>query len=183
VLIVSFREPRFAPTLSPTLFLDFHITPVPKAERVAIRFSALKSHEADTQQQPSRKFREGRQSKTFGEIPRRWRACRFSPSSRHARCQADVERQGVIEEAPAARRPRDVRPICWSGFAGDKPHSLDVWTPCDGIHQKRVRLPAGGFGYFLSVSLYFSTTSSIGPAVHPNSAPTTRSSCGSISML
>jgi arylsulfatase A-like enzyme len=32
------------------------------------------------------------------------------------------------------------------------------------IHQKRVKLPAGGFGYLLSVSLYFSTTSSAGLA-------------------
>ncbi|MGA7371266.1 MAG: septal ring lytic transglycosylase RlpA family protein [Methyloceanibacter sp.] len=32
--------------------------------------------------------------------------------------------------------------------------------------QKRVRFPAGGFGYFLSVSLYFSTTSSAGPTAH-----------------
>jgi hypothetical protein len=41
-----------------------------------------------------------------------------------------------------------------------------------GFRQKRVRLPAGGFGYLLSVSLYFSTTSSAGPAAHPKSAPT-----------
>jgi hypothetical protein len=41
-----------------------------------------------------------------------------------------------------------------------------------GMRQKRVRLPAGGFGYFLSVSLYFSTTASPGPAAHPKSAPT-----------
>jgi hypothetical protein len=52
-----------------------------------------------------------------------------------------------------------------------------------GTRQKRVRLPAGGFGYLSSVSLYFSTTSSAGLAAHPKSAPTWRSSCGSISML
>ena len=35
---------------------------------------------------------------------------------------------------------------------------------CGHPLQNFVRLPAGGFGYFLSVSLYFSTTSSSGPA-------------------
>jgi hypothetical protein len=37
--------------------------------------------------------------------------------------------------------------------------------------QNLVRLLAGGFGYFLSVSLYFATSSSMGLATHPNSAP------------
>src|SRR6266481_5610169 len=49
--------------------------------------------------------------------------------------------------------------------------------------QNFVRLPAGGFGYFLSVSLYFATISNMGSSVHPNSAATSKSSCGSISML
>ena len=44
-------------------------------------------------------------------------------------------------------------------------------------------LGAGGFGYCLSDSKYLSTTSNIGPNVHPKSAPTCRSSCGSIWIL
>jgi hypothetical protein len=38
----------------------------------------------------------------------------------------------------------------------------------------------GGFGYFLTESRYLLTASSAGPAVQPKSAPTTRSSWGSI---
>jgi hypothetical protein len=46
-----------------------------------------------------------------------------------------------------------------------------------------VMFGAGGFGYFLTDAKYCSTSLSAGPDVQPNSPPTTRSSCGSISML
>ena len=42
---------------------------------------------------------------------------------------------------------------------------------------------AGGFGYFLTDSKYSSTALSAGPETQPNNPPTTKSSCGSISML
>src|SRR5262249_14435262 len=49
--------------------------------------------------------------------------------------------------------------------------------------QNLVRFAAGGFGYFFSVSLYCSTAFSAGAVVQLKSPVTSRSSCGSISML
>ena len=52
-------------------------------------------------------------------------------------------------------------------WAMSKLRSPRCGTLPPSVLQNFVRLPAGGFGYFLSVSLYFSTTSSMGPADPP----------------
>ena len=49
--------------------------------------------------------------------------------------------------------------------------------------EMTVMFGAGRFGYFLTDSKYSSTTFSAGPDTQPNTPATTRSSCGSISML
>ncbi len=65
----------------------------------------------------------------------------------------------------------------------DLDSELHVCVPFAPELQNFVMLLAGGFGYFLSVSLYSATALSAGPPAHAKRAETLRSSCGSISML
>src|SRR5262249_20054406 len=93
------------------------------------------------------------------------------------------ERISDVRFTPRSRHAHHRHQCLLCAFENSSRRRLIVRAAGAGIRQKRVRLPVAGFGYSLSVSLYFLTTSSAGLAAHRKSAPTWRSSCGSISML
>lgn len=99
----------------------------------------------------------------------------------HAQSAVDLGHTGdaEIDYLQAARHDRSSHTSSSLDHAGWA-RTLAVYRP---PLWNCVMLGAGGLGNFLTDARYSSTCLSTGPEIHPNKPATTRSSCGSISIL